>query len=188
MRQPVGRIDFYGSDGKIGESVIHYRAEGLVAQVVNENYYGCAMHIALFENEKGETIDRTFLLDLDPPNVTVSVEKFNESENEKNKEERKSIMNEWERARRMAEYYKQKYPKGTRIELIQMGDDPRPVPPGMRGTVAYVDDMGQIGMHWDNGQSLSLIPGEDSFRVLNQEEIASEKNAASFETVGPTLT
>ena len=97
-------------------------------------------------------------------------------------------MNEWERANRMAERYKKMYPVGTRIELIQMGDDPRPVPPGTRGTVAYVDDMGQIGMHWDNGRSLSLIPGEDSFRVLNQEEIASEKNAASFETVGPTLT
>ena len=97
-------------------------------------------------------------------------------------------MNEWERDRRKAERYKQMYPKGTRIELIQMGDDPRPVPPGTRGTVAFVDDLGQIGMHWDNGSSLSLIPGEDSFRVLNQEEIASEKNAASFETVGPTLT
>ncbi|MBO4798693.1 MAG: DUF4314 domain-containing protein [Candidatus Methanomethylophilaceae archaeon] len=97
-------------------------------------------------------------------------------------------MNEWERERRKAERYKQMYPKGTRIELIQMGDDPRPIPPGTRGTVAFVDDMGQIGMHWDNGSSLSLIPGEDSFRVLNQEEIASEKNAASFETVGPTLT
>lgn len=97
-------------------------------------------------------------------------------------------MNEWECDRRKAEMYKQMYPKGTRIELIQMGDDPRPVPPGTRGTVAFVDDMGQIGMHWDNGSSLSLIPGEDSFRVLNQEEIASEKNAASFETVGPTLT
>lgn len=97
-------------------------------------------------------------------------------------------MNEWERDRRKAERYKQMYPKGTRIELIQMGDDPRPVPPGTRGTVAFVDDMGQIGIHWDNGSSLSLIPGEDSFRVLNQEEIASEKNAASFETVGPTLT
>ena len=97
-------------------------------------------------------------------------------------------MNEWGRARRMAEYYTPTYPKGTRIELIQMGDDPRPVPPGTRGTVVYVDDMGQIGMQWDNGRSLSLIPGEDSFRVLDQEEIASEQNAASFETVGPTLT
>ena len=96
-------------------------------------------------------------------------------------------MNEWERARRMAERYKEMYPKGTRIELIQMGNDPRPVPPGTRGTVAYVDDMGQIGMHWDNGSSLSLIPGEDSFMVLNQKEIASEKHAASFETIGPTL-
>ena len=97
-------------------------------------------------------------------------------------------MSEWERARRTAERYKEMYPKGTRIELIQMGNDPRPVPPGTRGTVAYVDDMGQIGMNWDNGSSLSLIPGEDRFRVLNQEEIASERNAASFETVGPTLT
>jgi hypothetical protein len=88
---------------------------------------------------------------------------------------------------RIVEYYKQKFPKGTRIELIQMGDDPRPVPPGTRGTVAYVDDMGQIGVNWDNGSSLSLIPTEDSFRVLNQEEIANEQNAASFETVGPTL-
>ena len=188
MKQPVGRIDFYGSDGKIGESVLHYRAEGLVAQVVSENYYGCAMHVALFENENGKTIDRTFLLDLVPPNVTVSVERFNEFKDTSNKEERKRIMNEWERDRRKAERYKQMYPKGTRIELIQMGDDPRPIPPGTRGTVAFVDDMGQIGMHWDNGSSLSLIPGEDSFRVLNQEEIASEKNAASFETVGPTLT
>lgn len=96
-------------------------------------------------------------------------------------------MNEWERARRMAERYKEMYPKGTRIELIQMGNDPRPVPPGTRGTVAYVDDMGQIGMHWDNGRSLSLVPGEDSFRKLTEQEIADEQKAASFETVGPTL-
>ena len=98
-------------------------------------------------------------------------------------------MNEWERDRRKAEYYKQQYAKGTRIELICMGSDERdPVPPGTRGTVAYVDDLGDIGMHWDNGRTLGLIPSRDSFRVLNQEEIASEKNAASYETVGPTLT
>ena len=88
-------------------------------------------------------------------------------------------MNMWERARQMAEESRRKYTKGTRIELIQMGEDPRPVPPGTRGTVVYVDDMGQIGMRWDNGQSLSLIPGEDSFRILTQEEIQNESQKSS---------
>ncbi len=32
-----------------------------------------------------------------------------------------------------------------------------------KGTVAYVDDIGQIGVKWDTGSSLSLIPGVDSF-------------------------
>ena len=34
------------------------------------------------------------------------------------------------------------------------------------GTVTYVDDMGQIGVDWDNGSGLSLVPGEDSFSKL----------------------
>ena len=33
------------------------------------------------------------------------------------------------------------YPKRTRILLLHMGDDPRPVEDDMRGTVKYVDDM-----------------------------------------------
>ena len=94
-------------------------------------------------------------------------------------------MSMWDRARQMAEETRRRYPKGTRIELIRMGEDPRPVPPGTRGTVVYVDDMGQIGMRWDNGQSLSLIPGEDSFRVLTQEEVKSEKSSQSH--TGQTL-
>ena len=88
-------------------------------------------------------------------------------------------MSMWDRARQMAEESRRKYPKGTRIELIRMGEDPRPVPPGTRGTVVYVDDMGQIGMRWDNGQTLSLIPGEDSFRILTQEELQNESQKSS---------
>ena len=83
-------------------------------------------------------------------------------------------MNPFEAERRFAERMKNNYPVGTRIELINMNDPYSPVEPGTRGTVAYVDDIGQIGMKWDNGRSLSLVPGEDSFRKLTQEEIEEE--------------
>lgn len=54
------------------------------------------------------------------------------------------------------------YPVGTRIVLGAM-DDPQTPPPGTQGTVRYVDAMGQIGVEWDTGSSLSLIPGKDHF-------------------------
>lgn len=86
-------------------------------------------------------------------------------------------MNEYERLSRLAEQHREAYPPGTRLELIDMNDPYAPVPPGTRGTVEYVDDMGQIGMKWDNGRSLSLIPGEDSFRKLTAEELAEEQES-----------
>lgn len=67
------------------------------------------------------------------------------------------------------------YPPGTRLELISMGKDPDPVPPGTRGTVERVNSYGDIEMSWDNGRSLSLIPGEDSFRKLTMEELEAEQ-------------
>lgn len=84
-------------------------------------------------------------------------------------------MNDWERTSRMAERIRKMYPPGTRIELIHMGDDPRPIGAGERGTVVGVDDIGSIMMRWDSGRSLSLIPGEDSFRALTPEEYYQEK-------------
>ena len=76
---------------------------------------------------------------------------------------------------------RQKYPKGTRIMLNSMDDPHHPIPSGTLGTVETVDDIGTIHMKWDNGQSLGLIVGEDSFYVIesvqNQEKIreADEK-------------
>lgn len=58
------------------------------------------------------------------------------------------------------------YPAGTRIQLISMPNDPCGVPPGACGTVRGVDDAGQLMMRWDTGSGLSLIPGEDIFRVI----------------------
>jgi hypothetical protein len=62
-----------------------------------------------------------------------------------------------------------------------MGDDPRPVASGTRGTVKVVDDMGSIHMQWDNGRTLALIPGEDRFRKLTQAEIAQEQQLEGME-------
>lgn len=61
---------------------------------------------------------------------------------------------------------KERYPAGTRICLDYMGDDPHPIAPGTRGTVRAVDDIGTVHCVFDNGRSLGLIPGEDSFHKI----------------------
>ena len=76
--------------------------------------------------------------------------------------------------RRKIEMMKERYPEGTRICLDNMGNDPQPIPSGTKGTVIAVDDAGQLLMKWDNGRSLSLIPGEDSFHKI-QEEVQTEE-------------
>ena len=78
--------------------------------------------------------------------------------------------------RQQVEFTRLSYPPGSRILLYQMTDPYAPVPSGTRGTVRYVDDAGQLGVVWDNGRSLSLIPGEDSFRKLTQQEVAQEQS------------
>ena len=66
---------------------------------------------------------------------------------------------------------KDTYPAGTRIVLDSMGDDPRPIEPGTKGTVRTVDDMGTVHCDFDNGRRLGLVPGEDTFHVdMTQEK------------------
>ena len=80
-------------------------------------------------------------------------------------------MNSFDRERLRIQRAKMLYPPGTRIVLGEMSDPYAPVPPGTRGTVKFVDDMGTIHPQWDNGRTLGLIYGEDSFRKLTQEEL-----------------
>lgn len=96
-------------------------------------------------------------------------------------------MNEWERNRRMAERYKEAYPPGTRILLLSMGDDPRPVEDETRGTVKVVDDIGTLHCTFDNGRQLGIVPGEDSFRKLTEEELAEEQNQSMDEDNSPVM-
>lgn len=68
-------------------------------------------------------------------------------------------------SRDRVEQLRKQYPQGTRIELIAMIDDPyTKLKAGDRGTVEFVDDAGQLGMVWDSGSRLSLIPNVDRFR------------------------
>ena len=68
-------------------------------------------------------------------------------------------------SREQIELLRKRYPSGTRVRLQYM-DDPQAPPPGTMGTVRYIDDLGQIGVAWDTGSSLSLIPGKDGFSKI----------------------
>lgn len=65
------------------------------------------------------------------------------------------------------EHYKKAYSCGTRVELTadMTGESIRK---GTCGTVTLVDDIGSIHVEWDNGRTLALIPGEDSFRRIEE--------------------
>lgn len=69
------------------------------------------------------------------------------------------------------EQIKEKYPEGTSICLIKMGNDPQPVPPHTLGTVKFVDDRGTIHMSWQTGSSLGLIVGEDEFEIIHPTKV-----------------
>ena len=58
------------------------------------------------------------------------------------------------------------YPKGTRVELVQM-DDPQAPPIGTHGTVIGVDYIGSIMVDWDNGCGLSVAWGADHCRRID---------------------
>jgi hypothetical protein len=59
--------------------------------------------------------------------------------------------------------------KGKRIELISTSDPYTELRPGDLGTVDFVDDMGTIHITWANGSQLGLVPGEDQYKIVEDE-------------------
>lgn len=71
------------------------------------------------------------------------------------------------------EMLRKRYPAGTKVCLEAMEGEHQ-MESGLKGTVTYVDDIGQILVQWENGSSLSLIPGVDRFHKIS----GSEKKTA----------
>ena len=61
---------------------------------------------------------------------------------------------------------REQYPRGCRIELVQMEDPYAKLNPGDQGTVDFVDDAGTLHMIWNCGSTLGLIVGVDQFRKV----------------------
>ena len=59
---------------------------------------------------------------------------------------------------------KDEYPKGTKVELIEMCDSYRYMPAGLKGKVIHVDDAGGIHIQWENGSTLAALHGIDRIR------------------------
>lgn len=68
------------------------------------------------------------------------------------------------------EHLRKQYPKGTKIELLEM-DDVQAPPIGTVGTVYGVDDLGSLLVRWENGSSLSVIDGVDKLKRFGINEI-----------------
>ena len=65
--KPIGRIEYLGSDGKVGESIEYTSEYQFVKDIKAENYYGSPMKIVTYRDENGNTIPLDFISQLDPP-------------------------------------------------------------------------------------------------------------------------
>jgi hypothetical protein len=59
--------------------------------------------------------------------------------------------------------------RGTRVRLVRCSDPCTP-PAGTLGTVQLVDDMGTVHVAWDNGSRLGMVPREDRFEVVADDD------------------
>jgi len=65
--KPIGRIDYLGTDGKVGESIEYTSPYSFEKDIKEENYYGVPMSIVLYKDKDGSTIPHDFITQLDPP-------------------------------------------------------------------------------------------------------------------------
>ena len=71
---PVGRIEYLGSNGEVGETVEYTDADRFERDIKDENYYGTPMRVVVYRNADGSTIPHDFIFESDPPLQGFSIE------------------------------------------------------------------------------------------------------------------
>lgn len=59
---------------------------------------------------------------------------------------------------------------GDRVALVDCADPYTTIEPGTRGTVRLIDSLGTVHVDWDDGSTLGLVPGWDTWEPLEYEE------------------
>jgi len=62
------------------------------------------------------------------------------------------------------------YPRGARVELVQMNDPFTTLCPGDLGRVTSVDSTGTVHVAWDCGSTLGAVYGVDKIRIAPEPE------------------
>ena len=71
--QPVGRIDYLHTDGRVRESIEYTSPYQFEKDIKEENYYGVPMSLVFYKDKDGNTIPRQFVEELDPPPQSLEI-------------------------------------------------------------------------------------------------------------------
>lgn len=72
--EPIGRIDYLANNGTVAEPVEYSDAAAFQEAVTRGTDCGAPFSIAIYQNERGESIQTDWVYQLDPPPLGVSIE------------------------------------------------------------------------------------------------------------------
>lgn len=71
--KPIGRIEYLGTNGEVGESIEYTSPYQLERDIKEENYYGVPMNVVLYRQADGSVVPHDYIAECDPPLKGFSV-------------------------------------------------------------------------------------------------------------------